>query len=680
MKPARTADKVLVLGMDGLDPGRVAKMISAGQLPTFAELQHRGRLCALATSNPAESPVAWSSLATGCNPGKHGIFDFIHRKPSGYVPYLSLLREQNNAARIRASCKYTTPRQMPGFWQYTSEAGLPTTVIRWPVTFPAERVKGNFLAGLGVPDVSERLGKHTVYTTAPQREPGDKVVSVRWRGSRIVTDLFGPPVSALGRPRPLRAKLVIERTADGVAVTVGDQRCALQPGEWSMWFKARFRWGLFPVCTAVFKFHLISAQPELNLFVTPLQIDPERQIWPLTQPESYGTELVQRLGCFYTLGLAEDTTAVTDNHYDLDAFLHQCDDIDRERRAMFEHELNRFSEGLLAFVFDAGDRIQHMFWSIDDPQSPTFDAARARKYRNVVSNLYVEMDELLSEALQAAGDDTAVFVVSDHGFGPFRRAVNLNRWLVDSGYMKLKAETGRTLFADVDWARTTAYAVGFTSIYLNLAGRESQGTVSAGRDADLLLVELANKLREARDPQHGEKMIRDAYLAEDIYSGPHVAVGPDLVVGFEPGYRASWESVLGGAPTDVVVDNDRLWAADHLVDPSAVPGLLATNVPVTTAAPAGIDLAPTILSCFDLPIPASLDGSSWLRDQRAGGEVEPEPEAERPAKDLETGKAGSTRCAGVARADDPSDATDSDGLTDEQRAAIESRLRDLGYL
>ena len=120
-------------------------------------------------------------------------------------------------------------------------------------------------------------------------------------------------------------------------------------------------------------------------------------------------------------------------------------------------------------------------------------------------------------------------------------------------------------------------------------------------------------------------MIRDAYLADDIYSGPHVAEGPDLVVGFEPGYRASWESVLGGASTDVVVDNDRLWAADHLVDPLAVPGLLATNVPVTTAAPAGIDLAPTVLSCFDLPIPASLDGSSWLRDQRAGGEAEPEP-------------------------------------------------------
>ena len=304
-----------------------------------------------------------------------------------------------------------------------------------------------------------------------------------------------------------------------------------------------------------------------------------------------------------------------------------------------------------------------MFWSVDDQQSPTFDPELARKYGHVIPDLYREMDEVLATALDAVDDDTAVFVVSDHGFGPFRRAVHLNRWLVDNGFMKLAGNgEGRSLFGDVDWSATQAYAIGFTSIYLNLAGRESRGIVK-GHEAERVQTRIVDALRVTRDPEDGANVVRNVYTTRDIYTGACTHKAPDLVVGFEPGYRASWQTALGGAPIGVVVDNDKLWAADHLVDPSAVPGVLATNIPVASTHPAGVDLAPTILSCLGLPAPSEMDGESWLDDQPANSAATEETAAAEPAL--------------VAT---PALPVGADGLDDTQRAQLEQHLSDLGYL
>ena len=654
--------KVLMLGMDGLDPRRVARMTCEGELPAFSRLQKRGRLCPLATSNPAESPVAWTSLATGCNPGKHGIFDFIHRDPKNYVPYLSLQRAGPRLSGGKN--RYVSPRRVPGFWRMTSDAGVPTTVIRWPATFPAEDVKGRFLAGLGVPDATGRLGRYTYYTTAVDGEGGGNVVPVVWRGKKIHTHLFGPAMTGLSGSRPVRVRLTIEQTDRGLSLSVGSQRQEIRLCQWSEWFTVRFRWGPVQVCDALVKFYLVSTNPELGLFATPLQIDPRRQIWPLTQPPSYGVELANRLGLFYTLGAPEDTNAVTDGRYDLDAFLQQCGEIDRERRHMFEHELNRFTDGVFAFVFDTSDRIQHMFWCVDDEGSPTYDPVNAKKYGRVIHKLYQDMDNVLAAALDAANSDTAVFVVSDHGFAPFHRSVHLNRWLVDNGFMRLRQPgQGRSLFGDVDWDHTRAYAVGFAGIYLNLTGRESNGIVKPGEQAEHILGQLAAGLQGARDPQSTSTMVRNIYFTRDAYSGPHAADGPDLIVGFEPGYRASWQTALGGAPTDLVGDNDRLWAADHLVDPAAVPGILATNLPVKVGRPACVDLAPTLLTGLGLPVPANMDGRSWVGDT-SKQEVMPDN-----LDRLESQLVGAAH-----------NHAGPDGLNDRQRSQIERHLSDLGYL
>jgi len=679
MSQPNKRSKVLVLGMDGLDPRRVENMVREGRLPAFEKLRQSGTLSPLATSNPAESPVAWSSLATGCNPGKHGIFDFIHRNPSGYVPYLSLLHEpQTSVAKKSGAERFACPRSAEGFWRMTSDAGLPTTVVRWPVTFPAENVTGRFLSGLGVPDATGRLGKYTFYTTAPTADDTDeKVVRVSWRGDKIATHLFGPQMTGLRGCKPLRVKLNITRDGAGVTLVVGQQQERVQVGQWSEWFSVSFKFGPMQVCDALVKFRLVGTDPDLRLFATPMQIHPQRQLWPLTYPESYGAEVMEQVGPFYTMGLPEDTNAVTDNRYDLDGFLQQCSEIGTQRRGMFEHELNRFDDGVLAFVFDAGDRVQHMFWSIDDRQSPVYDAAHAKKYGHVIDDLYIEMDEILATALDAAGEETAVFVVSDHGFGPFRRAMHLNRWLIDKGYMELKgADEGRSLFADVDWSKTKAYAVGFTSLYLNLAGRESHGVVSPGDDADQLAADIACRLLETRDPESGDLAVRGVYPSQEIYSGPCVDRGPDMVVGFEPGYRASWQTALGAAPRGTIIDNDKAWAADHLVDPSAVPGVLACNVPLQGTNPAGVDLAPTILHSLGMPIPSHMDGGSWLRDQDAAHHPDASVTADQP--ELVWAMSAST-CA-QSPGCDPWDTDPGDGLDDDQRAELEKHLSDLGYI
>ena len=205
--------------------------------------------------------------------------------------------------------------------------------------------------------------------------------------------------------------------------------------------------------------------------------------------------------------------------------------------------------------------------------------------------------------------------------------------------------------------------MGFAGIYLNLAGRESNGIVKAGKEAEHILGQLDAELRRARDPESCATMIRSVYLTRDAYSGPHAADGPDLLVGFEPGYRASWQTALGGAPANVVVDNDKLWAADHLVDPTAVPGVLATNVPVTTTKPTCVDLAPTVLACLGLPIPTYMDGQSWVGDT-SEQEVSPDN-----LDRLEPQLVGAAHnCIGA------------DGLDDQQRSQIEQHLSDLGYL
>lgn len=613
-------ERCIVLGMDGLDPRIVAELMKDSKLPNFTRLANEGTFAPLQTSNPVMSPVAWSNIATGAGPGHHGIFDFLHRDPKTYMPYISLRKSSTGLL----GTKYEKARQVDGFWRYTSDAGIPTTVLRWPVTFPPEKVNGRFLSGLGVPDLLGTEGQYAFYTTEPisKDDPSPhNVIQVRWQPDEvdtIRTSLKGPMI---GRGRTAETPLTIRRRNLGTCLLqVGDNALIeANHGEWTPWVKVIFRAGLSRVFGMV-RFILLEAESQLKLLVCPIHLDPANPAFDISCPAEYARSLSEKIGAFHTLGMPEMVHPLSHGRYGFDEFLAQVQAVRTERKQVFLTELEQFDKGLFAFVFDHTDRIQHAFWATRDPAHPMRDAAETQSYGHVIEDMYQEMDACLGEAIKRADRRTLLLTVSDHGFDSFRRQVHLNRWLVDNGYMRLKGPQnaeGRGLFQDVDWRNTRAYAVGFSSIYLNLAGREGNGIVQRDGQSPDLLEDIVSKLRAQVDPDNGNRIIRSVYLSSRIYAGsPLVDDAPDLVVGFEAGYRASWQTALGGAPPLLIEDNKSRWSGDHIFDPNLVPGIVLSNVRLHGDSYQGIDVAPTILAGLGVMEAEHMTGRDLLRLDR----------------------------------------------------------------
>jgi len=610
--PAPDADRVIVLGMDGLCPSILERLMDAGQAPHFARLRDSGAYRRLATTTPPQSPVAWSTTATGSNPGHHGVYDFIRRDPQRYLPALSVLKPNPRNLLGRRSAMFLPARRGVAFWQVASEAGVPTSVIRWPLTLPPEKVTGRMLPGLGVPDLRANLGRYTLYTTrevSPQELRGRRgdVVQLPAGAEVFHTNITGPEDARV----PIRIR--VDRQAGVAAVKVGEREHRLRERQWSEWVRVSFTIHFVRKVKGLCRFHLSSLTPDFELYLSPIQADPREPAFVVSHPDGYAAELAQAIGDYHTLGMPEDTHALRDQCFDADAFLDLCDTVMAERERMLWHELDRLQSGLLAFVFDTTDRVQHVFWAARDPGHPAYDEAFAARYGTVVEDYYRRMDRVLGEVLEAVDDRTALIVLSDHGFTSFRRAVHLNTWLVRNGLMALKdpaAPADEVLLRNVDWRKTKAYALGFTSIYLNLEGREGEGVVSTGDEAAALKRQLAAELGALRDPASGQQVIERVYSREDLYDGPLIAEAPDLVVGFRPGYRASWQTAIGACPDALIEDNCECWSGDHLVDPSYVPGILFTDLRTCQQQPHLRDIAPTVLRLLGLPEPPGKEGCS----------------------------------------------------------------------
>lgn len=614
MTSMRRYKRLLLLGMDGLDPRVLDELMTQGQLPNFQRLAQEGGYARLATSNPSESPVAWATIATGADAGQHGIFDFIVRRPGTYLPDLSLMQPNPKNVTGAREKMYLPVRQAPAFWSLTSRAGIPTSVVRWPGAFPPEEVSGHLFCGLGTPDLAGRMGRYSFFTTTvdPKDEAKEKVTRVQWQADRVQTELLGPPIKG-GHSK---LALEVNRQGDGVSVKLEDgNRLDLEPRRWSKWVRVTFKLGFLRKQSGLVKFYLDAASPELRLFATPVQVDPGRPAFPISHPDEFAVELEATLGPFYTQGMPEDTHAVTDGRIGIEAFLTQCAEVASERERMFEHELGGFKDGVLAFVFDHSDRIQHLFWLTRDPGHPAYREEFARQYGHVLPDMYRQMDGYLGRALESLGPDDGLMVMSDHGFGSFRRSVQLNSWLVRNGFMALQAgkEGSDTLFRGVDWSKTKAFALGFASIYINVKGREQCGTVATGAEYDAVVRELSDRLMAMEDTAVGRSPVRAVYRSNQVYRGPQSLRGPDLIVGFSEGYRASWQMAIGGAPAgELFSDNTKQWCGDHLVDPSLVPGIFLANFKTSREHVRAEDIAPTALAAMGVTPPEAMTGVCLL--------------------------------------------------------------------
>lgn len=589
--------KVIILGFDGLDPRILENLMVQGEVPHFTSLAQSGYFSPLKTMAPPQSPVVWATLATGVNPAEHGIYDFLTKDPGAYTPRLSFLRQ--------GKLGYCRPFAVRTFWEVAGDQGISATIIKWPLTFPATPVNGSLLSGLGTPDIRGTLGKYTYITSrdlAEEKKYKGTIIKVTRGSGRIHTRIPGPAQISFSGVKEASSELEIEVGENSIQCQVGGETFSLQNRTWSPWIAMTFKVGFLRTVTGIARFYLDAVQPELNLYVTPINFSNDTKSPPISYPSVYGKEIAEIIGPYATLGLAEDNNALNDELIDEKAFIAGCELLMQEREKTFYHILDRFQEGIMAVVFDTADRLQHMLWRYLDPRHPRHEEQNASKFAGVVSDYYRRMDRLLGLTLAKEDKDTLVIVCSDHGFTHYRRSVHLNTWLQQNGFLTLEEgkSRGESLFEGVDWSATQAFAFGLNSIFLNVKHREAQGLVAPSQ-VPALKDELIRRLSDLTDD--GTPVVKEVYNTGEHYGRAPVGQAPDLIIGYQEGYRNSWQTAVGETPDSEVLEDNRLkWSGDHCCDPELVPGIFLCNKRGILQDPDAMDLSPAILDylCYKI--------------------------------------------------------------------------------
>ncbi|RJP17704.1 MAG: hypothetical protein C4520_15875 [Candidatus Abyssobacteria bacterium SURF_5] len=615
--------KVIILGIDGMDPVILRKMMDEGRMPSFLKLAQDGSFSALGSSVPPQSPVAWSDFITGMDPGGHGICDFIHREPENYLPFLSTSKAEG-AKRTWTLGDWVIPlsggettllRKGRAFWQILEENGIPTNVIKMPANFPPAESSGRSLSGMGTPDMLGSYGTFTLYTTNPAKYEdkdvtGGRIVPVDVYRDTVTAQIEGPK-NSFKKDEPTIAidfTVHIDPENPVAKIAVQDQEILLNVGEFSEWIHLKFvAVPYLQSVSGMCRFYLKQARPNFEFYVSPINIDPLDPALPISTPDDYAAKLARKIGCYYTQGFPEDTKAFSVDALAVGDYLKQTAIVLRERLAMYDLAVEEFKDGLLFFYFCSLDQNSHMLWWLIDPKHPIYEKEVAQKYEHVLYDIYAAMDKVLEKALRKLDENTTLIVMSDHGFAPFYRCFNLNTWLKDNGYVTLTNDEEGEFYSNVNWAKTRAYALGLNGLYINQRGREGSGIVHPS-EKDALLDEIARKLEEVRDPSTGEQVIFRVYKTKDAYHTADERLTPDAIIGYDRGYRASWQTAIGSFPKELIVNNDERWSGDHCVATEVVPGILLSNKKLKNPNPRLLDLTPSILLEFGIQPPENMKG------------------------------------------------------------------------
>ncbi len=631
--------KVIVIGIDGMDPRLSEKMMNSGRLPNLNKLRRAGGYKRLGTSIPPQSPVAWANFINGAGPGSHGIFDFIHRNPEKqYSPFLGMSETVPGQGYLEVG-KHKLQldfwpfnhkpsvtllrRQGVPFWDYLDQADICSTFYDLPSNYPPSRSKQGHhrcLSGLGTPDLLGTYGTYQHFAEdGPVRtksEPGGKRSMLFFENDTAHARLMGPPNTLLIKPKRTNIEFVIHRDlkARTAIIEIQKHKILLKEGQWSRWIKVNFemsRPALIPNedVSGICRFYLQELGPNFRLYLSPVNSDPSDSTLQLTEPPHLIKEISSKLGLFYTTGFQEDTKALSNKVFTDAEFAYQAGMVLQERLNLLEYAMDHYDDGLLFFYFSSTDLQAHMFWWDSHEKHPTRSTDQAQKYFGHLKEIYQKMDSVVGDIIKRFGDQATIFVMSDHGFNNFKRQFNLNTWLRDNGY--IQPAGAKAVLEDINWRATRAYGLGINGLYINLINRERHGIVMPGRQREELITELINKLEAVRDT-NGKRVIRKVYRTDEIYSGAAMALAPDLVIGYSRGYRASWDTCLGDMPKEILLDNDLAWSADHCGDASDLPGVIFSNKPIAANAPALVDLAPTILTKFGLKVPAAMEGKNIL--------------------------------------------------------------------
>jgi predicted AlkP superfamily phosphohydrolase/phosphomutase len=571
---ARTGKSVIVLGVDGMDPNFVAAHWS--DLPNLRRLRNQGGLTKLATTTPPQSPVAWSTFITGTDPAQHGLFDFIHRDPVTLAPISSMAEVIAPTHTLNigpwqlplSSAGVRSFRHGRAFWQIIFDADIPVTVVRMPTNYPPVEKAGFAIAGMGTPDLEGTFGTFTFYTDDPAAAQvtdvsGGRIVAITVTNNRVTLPIEGPP-NTLRHDRAqteLSLAANIDVQAEAAIFDIAGQRFILKQGEWSPWIHVQFP--LIPhlaSASGMFRLYIQQLTPAIHIYRSPLNIDPADPALPIATPRGYGKELA-----FYTQGIEEDTAALRQGVFDLTEYLRQSQIVSDEHTVLLRDTLDHFHGGFLFFYFSEIDQNSHVLWG-------HHDAELLKTYQLIDKNIGTVLDR---------EPNATVIVMSDHGFAAFDYAVNLNTWLEQEGFLTLNQKSNPT-FADIDWKKTKAYAMGLNALYIN------------HKNPDANLSDLTDRLKHFRPAIASVTPMKS--------TSPYA---PDLIVGYAPGYRASWETALGAIPPDIIHANNDAWIADHCMDAAAVPGVLIGTRTPHVPNPQIKDVTVTILKEFNLqPDPA----------------------------------------------------------------------------
>lgn len=625
--PARAAAKgrVVILGFDGIDPRILDDMMAAGGAPNFARLREQGVAATLRTTNPPQSPVAWTSFATCKNPGGHGIYDFIRRDPERMFPDVGTGR-LNHATldyngRVEQPASSIAYRRGEPFWAAADRQGVRAKILNVPFAFPADPLEhGRMLSGLGTPDLR---GTTSIFfhfsedVTEREDVAGGQNLPLRFEDGAATVMLDGARDVRQQRPAYIQTPVTfrVDRDAGTAEVEAQGERIALELGKWSPWMSWSFEVTPHFTVQAISRFVLLECKDRVRVYMSCLQFDPRAPYAPFTHPGSYAAELANRYGLFKTIGWIYDTHALRQDALTEDVFLDDIRDTMEWRARLTLDEIDAGEFDILVSCWTATDRAGHMFWHHRDPGHPMHDPKDAAKYAKVIEGTYRKCDEITGRVLERLRDDDLLMVLSDHGFETFRRGFHVNTWLIRNGYLAVRgqtdpaeATTDTPWLQGYDWARTKAYALGLSSVYLNIRGREMAGTVDPA-SAPGLIAEIREKLLEVRDPENGAKVFSEIYT-RDAYSGTEIAAAPDLCLGYAEAYQNSKDTARGAAPAGLFEDNLDKWSGEHAAsDAARLPGIFFANRPLAKKDPDIRDLGVTALAYCGADIPDDLEGA-----------------------------------------------------------------------
>jgi predicted AlkP superfamily phosphohydrolase/phosphomutase len=632
-----TDKKVIVLGLDGLDPQIINGLIKAGRAPNLKKLAEMGSFQKLTTTMPALSPVAWSSFITGVTPGSHGIADFVTRDPETYMPVFSIFENTEpdimfSIGDVRLPLKGGGPRNLrrgTPFWSYLTDRGIPTWISKMPTNYPVDESATRSISGMGTPDLTDAYGIFSYYTSDPFEDhpniTGGVVQYVDVVDNAVHTDLLGPVNSLRAEKNTSRDPYANTTKApftvyldpdqnDAVRLEIQGQTLILKKGEYSPWVNVSF--DLLPVLggvSGIARFLVKQVRPNFQLYVTPINIDPANQAAPITYPAEFGAEIVRDMGAFWTKGLPCDTKAFDYDIINDEEYVGQAELVLEERMKLFEHQWARFDSGLFFFYVSSTDQDAHMLWRNMDPTHPKHNEGDPR-FAGWIHHVYERADELVGRVLPAVDDNTLLLICSDHGFAQYARQFHLNTWLRDNGYLTIKSGSAKkieTSVIDIDWSQTVAYAMGFNGLYLNLENREAKGIVTPNK-APEILTRLRRDLETVVDLETGIRPVAKVYPRDELYSGDMTPSMPELLVGYTPGYRTSDQSFMGSTGKETINLNPWAWSGDHSMARDLVPGSLFTSRRVAKRDPNIMDLPVTILDWFGVPKPEQMVGRSIL--------------------------------------------------------------------